>query len=155
MKNYSRYSCKYWICFYVELFILVFLPYLALFILMWSNYSCLLDCCLSFRMIWATSYNLETLWCNLLSAEFERLENPTPQGCHNSHATFKSPFPDISYENWNNNSLSILTIIRPIRASSNKWDHHLPYQTHLCSGRHGERQTTRQATLYPLQGHLD
>ena len=99
MKNYSRYSCKYWICFYVELFILVFLPYLALFILMWSNYSCLLDCCLSFPMIWATSYNLETLWCNLLSAEFERLENPTPQGCHNSHATFKSPFPDISYIN--------------------------------------------------------
>ena len=97
MKNYSCYSCKYWICFYVELFILVFLPYLALFILMWSNYSCLLDCCLSFPMIWATSYNLETLWCNLMSAEFERLENPTPQGCHNSHATFKSPFPDISY----------------------------------------------------------
>ena len=75
-----------------------FLPSLALFILMWSNYSCLLDCCLSFPMIWATSYNLETLWCNLMSAEFERLKNPTPQGCHNSHATFKSPFPDISYK---------------------------------------------------------
>ena len=47
-----------------------------------------------------TSYNLETLWCNLLSAECERLENPTPQGCQNSHATSPNDLWAISYWLW-------------------------------------------------------